>query len=60
MNWKSLALLSTSIAALSFSATAALAAPPPPVMGTIELGVTQWFETYNYGSPDIYDYIGSA
>ena len=52
MNWKSLALISTSLAALSFSATAALAVPAPPVMGTIELGATQWFEDWSYGGSD--------
>src|SRR5262249_45418725 len=38
--------LSTSVAALSFSASAALAAPP--TMGSIDVGVTQWWDDYSY------------
>src|SRR5262249_14770501 len=53
MNWKSLALVSTSIVALGFSATASHAAPP--AMGEVEFGVTQWFDTYRYPS-NSYDY----
>ncbi len=54
MNWKSLALISTSIVALGFSATASHATPP--AMGEVEFGVSEWFDTYRYGSGNSYDY----
>jgi len=51
MNWKSLALVSTSIVALGFSASASMAAPPP-TMAQVDLGYTYWWDDFRwkYGS----------
>ena len=56
MSLKSLALISTSIVALGFSATASQAAGPM-TMGRVDMGFTEWFDTYSayYTSTD-YDY----
>lgn len=58
MNWKSLALISTSIVALGFSASASVAAPPP-TMGQVDIGFTYWWDTFDYHydySPERYTY----
>jgi len=52
MKFRNLALITTSVAALGFSATASQAAP---TMGEIYLGVAQWWDNYEFGSEG-YDY----
>lgn len=49
MNWKSLALISTSVVALGFSASASLAAPAPATTARIDMGFTPWWDSYDYG-----------
>jgi len=54
MNFKSLALISTSVVALAISATAAQAAAP--AMGVIYLGFAEWWDNYDYGGSDQWNY----
>lgn len=53
MKFKSLALISTSLAALVACASAAQAAP---VQGVVYLGVAQWWDNYDYGGSNQFDY----
>ncbi len=53
MKFKSLALISTSVAALVVCASAAQAAP---VQGVVYLGVAQWWDRYDYFTNDQLDY----
>ena len=52
MNCKTLALLSTSLVALGFSATTSNAAA---TMGRVDLGFTEWFDHYDYDGEGSYD-----
>lgn len=51
MNFKNLTLISTSIVALGFSATAAQAV----MMGRVDLGFTEWFDNYDFGGQGGFD-----
>lgn len=53
MKFKSLALISTSFAALVAFASTAQAAP---VQGVIYLGLAEWWDHYDYNSSDQFDY----
>jgi len=53
MNFKSLALISTSVVALGLSASAIQAAP---TTGVIYVGFAQWWDNYDFGGGDQYDY----
>jgi len=56
MNFKNLALVSTSLVALGFSVTTSHAVA---TMGRVDLGFTEWFDNYDYrygGQGSSYDY----